>query len=48
MNDMIFHAKALLIEEELSPFDVGFKLNEMPMSALKYAKPREAFKQLAG
>lgn len=47
MNDMISHAKHWLIEEELSPFDVGFKLNEIPMSALKYRHPREAFKLLS-
>jgi len=35
MNDMIFHAKYWLIEGELSPCDVSFKLNEIPMSALK-------------
>ncbi len=46
MNDMIYHAKMWLIEEELSPFDVGFKLNEIPMSALDYAHSKEAFKKL--
>jgi hypothetical protein len=44
---MIQCAKIWLAEEELSPFDVGFKLNDMPMSALRYANPREAFKALA-
>jgi hypothetical protein len=47
MNDLIQCAKVWLVEEELSPFDVGFKLNDMPMSALRYAKPRETFKSLA-
>ena len=53
MNDMIYHAKFWLLEREMSPFDVGTKLNEMPMSALKdansggYGIPREAFKLLA-
>jgi hypothetical protein len=47
MNDLVFHAKAWLIESELSPFDVGFRLNDIPMSALGYAKPREAFRALA-
>ncbi len=47
MNDMIFHAKMWLIEDELSPHDVGFNLNEIPMSALKYSNPRKAFKALA-
>jgi hypothetical protein len=45
MNDMVRIAKLLLMDE-LSPFDVGFKLNEMPMSALQYSKPQEAFKSL--
>lgn len=47
MNDMIYHAQMWLIEDELSPFDVGFKLNELPMSALGYAHPKDAFKRLA-
>lgn len=47
MNDMIYHAQMWLIEQDLSPFDVGFKLNEMPMSALGYANPKDAFKKLA-
>lgn len=53
MNDMIVHAKHWLTEGELSPFDVGFKLNQIPMSALKgpkserYGIPREVFKLLA-
>ena len=53
MNDMVFHAKGWLTEGELSPYDVGFKLNQIPMSAIKgkkserYGIPREAFKLLA-
>ena len=46
MNDMLFHAKACLILDELSPYDVGFKLNEIPFKSLKYAKPKEAFKSM--
>ena len=46
MNDLIFHAKAWLIEGELSPFDVACKLNDIPLSSLKFAKPREVFKAL--
>jgi hypothetical protein len=42
-----------LAEGDESPFDVGFRLNEIPMSALAnggstYGKPREAFRALAG
>ena len=53
INDMIVHAKHWLTEGELSPFEVGIKLNQIPMSALKgpkserYGIPREVFKLLA-
>ncbi len=53
MNDLINHAKALLVDGELSPFDVGFRLNDVLLSAIaasrteKYGKPREAFKRMA-
>jgi hypothetical protein len=46
MNDLVNAAKVWLIEEELSPFDVGFRLNETPLSYLDYRNPREAFKSL--
>src|SRR5690606_16413366 len=46
MNDMVYHAQMWLTEGELSPHDVGFKLNEMPMSALGYSDPRKALKGL--
>src|SRR5205085_2556484 len=46
MNDLVYHAKVWLTEGELSPFDVSFKLNDIPFSSLNYAKPREAFKKL--
>jgi len=46
MNDMIFHAKACLIEDELSPYEVGFKLNEIPFSSLKYASPKKVFQAM--
>jgi hypothetical protein len=46
MNDLVFHAKVWLSEGELSPHDVSFKLNELPMSTLGYANPREAFKSM--
>ena len=53
MNDLIGHAKYWLENDEFSPFDIGFKLNETPMSALTndgshgYGLPSEAFKLLA-
>ena len=53
MNDLIKHAAYWLAEGDESPFDVGLRLNDIPMSALAnggsaYGKPREAFKALAG
>jgi hypothetical protein len=54
MNDLIKHATYWLAEGDQSPFDVGFRLNEIPMSALasssgsSYGKPRDAFRALAG
>jgi hypothetical protein len=53
MNELIKFAKHWLIEDDFSPHDVGFKLNDILLSALArsksdfYWKPREAFKQLA-
>ncbi len=52
MNELIVQATALLAEGELSPFDVGFRLNEILLSALaaskaeKYGTPRDAFKSM--
>ena len=53
MNDLIKHATAWLAEGDVSPFDVGFRLNDILLSALAgdsspYGKPREAFRALAG
>src|SRR5262249_60406619 len=53
MNAMIKHATYWLAEGDQSPFDVGLRLNEIPMSALAssgspYGKPRDAFRALAG
>ena len=52
INDLIRHATYWLAQGDISPFDVGSRLNEIPMSALarsesdKYGKPRDAFKAL--
>jgi hypothetical protein len=52
LNDLTYQAKFLLVERDLSLFDVGFQINDTPMSALpssrgdKYGTPREAFKRL--
>ena len=53
MNELIVQATALLVGDELSEFDVGFRLNEVLLSALsaseaeKYGTPRGAFKAMA-
>jgi hypothetical protein len=54
INDLIIHATSWLEEGEMSPHDVGFKLNDVLLSVLghgkadPYGKPNEAFKLLAG
>jgi hypothetical protein len=54
MNDLIKFAKLWLVEEEVSPHDLGFKLNDILLSALAteksqgYGKPNEAFKAMLG
>lgn len=54
INELVKFATFYLEEGELSPFDVGFKLNDVLLSAIApskadaYGKPREAFKALAG
>lgn len=47
MNDLVFQAQAILMEGELSPYDVSSKLNDIPMSYLKYKRPREAFQMMS-
>ncbi len=46
MNDLVTHARRWLCEEDLSPHDVGFRLNRLPMSALKYSNPRKTLRSL--
>ena len=46
MNDFVAHAKLLLADGELSPYEVSFKLNETPMAPHRYANPREVLKSL--
>ena len=49
MNDMIRFATNWLIEDRLFPDDIGFKVNDLLLSAIapsksaKYGKPREVF-----
>ena len=52
MNELVASAKALLVMDELSPFNVGARLNDILLSSIakkgeKYGKPREAFEALA-
>ena len=47
MNDLVFLAKTRLVEQEVSPYDVSFWLNEVPMSYLKMARPKDAFEALS-
>ena len=52
MNEMVASATLWLTEGEMSPHDVGFKLNDILLSSLPgssgtgYGTPREAFKAL--
>ena len=53
MNDLIGHATAWLEYGDIAPHDLGFRLNDILLSAIaasksdKYGKPNEAFKRLA-
>jgi hypothetical protein len=52
MNELIGYAKVFLADEETSPFDLGFQLNDTLLSAAvsaedrDYGKPRDAFRAL--
>src|SRR5262249_48243796 len=52
MNDLIHHATVWLVEDDLSPHEVGVRLNDILLSALArsesfpYGKPRETFEAL--
>lgn len=46
MNDLVQGAK-LHLADGMSPHEVGFRLNETPLSVLGYSNPREEFKALA-
>ena len=43
MNELVKVARFFMMDDDMSPFDVSFRLNEIPMSQLKYMHPREAF-----
>ena len=52
-NELIGSAQMYLVEDDMAPHEVGFKLNGILLSTLKnaagrkYAEPRDAFKRLA-
>jgi hypothetical protein len=51
MNDLTKHAAYWLAAGDVSPFDIGTRLNEIPMSALKhdgssYGLPRDVFAEM--
>lgn len=46
MNDLISQAKYYLEDEDVSPYDLSLKLNEMPFSYINHISPREAFSRL--
>lgn len=46
MNDLIFGAK-LLLADGIAPHEIGVRLNETPLSALRYSNPQEVFTSLA-
>jgi hypothetical protein len=54
INELVKYATFYLEDGETSPFEVGFKLNDVLLSALgtsksdPYGKPKEAFKALCG
>ena len=43
MNDLVYNAKIMLSDGLTAPYDVGFRLNEMPSPAQGCADPRKAF-----
>jgi len=51
MNDHI-HAAKFMLADDMAPTEIGYRLNETPMSALvgpdgrKYGYPKEVFKRL--
>jgi hypothetical protein len=53
MNDMTKHAAFWLAEGDVSPFEIGSRLKEIPMSALKHGGsthgfPRDVFEAMVG
>ncbi len=47
MNDLVYQSQFHLIEGLMSPFDVSFRLNDVPFSCLEHVTPRASFQHLA-
>jgi hypothetical protein len=47
MNDLIFQAKFHLAREELSPWDLSVRLNDVPLSYLSYETAESRFARMA-
>jgi hypothetical protein len=47
ITDMVRLATLWLADGDISPFDLGFKLNDVPFSSLPHVRPREEFKAIA-
>ncbi len=46
MNDLVIQAKAHLVRNEISSYDLSFRLNEVPMAYLNHRHPRDAFQSM--
>ena len=46
INELVYQAKELLIDEELSAGEVGNELNEIPLKTLDHRSPKVAFATL--
>ena len=46
MNELIFEAKYRLENQNISPYELSLRLNEMPLSYIDRKSPREAFSKL--
>jgi hypothetical protein len=46
MNEFIFYARMFLQEDDMSPFEISFRLNDTIMKSIKYQRPRAAFRAI--
>ena len=47
MNELVTYAEKILRSEEISPYDLSFKLNDVLMSYIEYISPHGAFRKMA-